>query len=210
MVGEKRRSAEHLDYKLLSYFVDACENAEHTRDSCLLALLYLSGRRISEVLELKTDDIAFTNDFLVITTFNEKAYTDHSTKTFTIFRDGRYYEQIDITISLTTEAYRDLGPFVETHLNTLKEGEYLFQHLNGGGHIKRSMAYKIIVFLAPDLWPHRLRHERFTQVYKIIKSEVKEPFAVVRAFHDFTKHKRLETSMNYVEKLELLELKKKI
>lgn len=230
VAGDKRRSAENLEAKSLGYFNEICLRATNTRDSCLVALLFLSGRRISELLPLKKSDVQNTDEFLTIKTFNEKTFKYTQTKDFKIVKEGhyfqylkdeqgqtkqvpkteRYYPEIFITISKSTLAYQTLGGFVTQHLDTLRNSDYLFGRLKGEGYIGRQMAYKIVTFLEPDVWPHWFRHQRFTQVYNIVKSTVKDPFDVLLVLHDFTKHTRLDTTMNYVHHLKLQEVKKEI
>jgi hypothetical protein len=151
-----------------------------------------------------------TPDFLSIKTFNLKAFRKESNKEFFIPLNERFYSQIQIDISRSTEAYQDLGPFIEGHLNTLKETDYVFGRFRGHGHIGRCMAYKIVIFLCPDIWLHWFRHQRFTQVYNMAKARMKDPFDVVMVLHDFTKHRRLDTTLGYIHRLTLQEIKKEI
>jgi len=220
VAGDKRRSAENLEVKTLDYFVDICRRATNTRDACLIALLFLSGRRISELVGLKQSDLSLTTAYLVLKTFNLKAFRSQPNKEFTLLLHDRYYSIITVDISRSTEAYQCLGGFIESHINTLKDDEYIFYkfsrtYKNDEGvwkrdHIGSNMAYLIVRFLDPSVWPHWFRHQRFTQVYNITKSKVKDPFDVVMALHDFTKHRRLDTTMNYIKGLKLQEIKKEI
>lgn len=230
VAGDKRRSAENLEVKTLDYFVNICLTAEHSRDSCLIALLFLSGRRISELMALHKKDIVLTKEFLSVTTFNEKTFRyapkkdylleqegeylqyfkDEHNNTFTIPKTVRYYPKIQIDVSTSTPLFRELGHFIVDHITPLQPNDYLFPRFKGEGHISSGMAYKIVRFLAPDTWPHWYRHQRFTQVYTTVKSKMKDPFDVVMTLHDFTKHRSLDTTMNYIHHLKLKEIKKEI
>lgn len=210
VAGDKRRSAKNLEVKTLDYFVDICQRATTTRDACLPSMLFLSGRRISEVVGLQKKDITINQDFMTINTFNLKAFRSTPNKEFTLLMREKYYSLIAIDISRTTEAYQKLGVFIEAHLQSLKENEYVFERQRGTGHIGSGMAYLIVRSLDPDVWPHWFRHQRFTQVYNVTKNYATDPFDVVMALHDFTKHRRIDTTMNYIKGLKLQEIKKEI
>ena len=210
VAGDKRRSAENLEVKNLDYFYELCGKAYNTRDSCLMALLFLSGRRIGEIMHLKKSDLVFSNGFLSFKTFNLKSFRKAENREFKILRDQRYYPEITTDISRTAEAYGTLGCFVEEHLNQTKGDEYVFKRFNGKGHIGTNMAYKIITFASPDIWPHWFRHQRITNAYNIIKDKVKDPTEVILNLHDFTKHRRIDTTLGYIHRSESLEIKKLI
>src|SRR4030042_660325 len=169
VAGSKRRSAENLDVKYLTYITNICLVAENTRDACLVALLYLTGRRIGELIALQKQDIAITALFLSVSTFNEKNFRYTSSKAYNIEKEGsyleylqsydpdtyekhtitiprtvRYYQPIRIDISRTTPTYQELGQFVENHLATLQNNQYVFARFKGTGHIGRGLAYKIV------------------------------------------------------------------
>lgn len=210
VAGDKRRSAENLQIKSLDYFKGLCLKAENSRDQCLVALLFLSGRRISEILELRKTDLVFSDEFLTFKTFNLKSFRTQPNREFKLLRDERYYSEISIDISRSTEAYMELGPFIEKYLSTLKPEDYIFQRFRGEGHILSGMAYRIVRKLDPSIWLHWFRHQRFTNVYYIIRDNVSEPAEVIMDLHDFTKHRRLETTVNYIHRLRSQEIRRKI
>ncbi len=54
----KSLSVEEIDRLIKSATIMAVENAKYTRDACILYLLYSTGMRISEAINLKISDIA--------------------------------------------------------------------------------------------------------------------------------------------------------
>jgi len=209
MVGT-RRSSEEIEAKTLGYLAEICQRGNNTRDRCLPALLFLSGRRIGELLELKRKDFEINEKLIRFTTFNEKTYRTSPSGTYRLesLRETNegyeiiYYQQIEPTFSLKSETGKVLGDFVVEHLENLGEEDYVFSHLSDQRkHIKRQMAWRIIVGLEPRVWPHWFRHQRFTQITNIFKSD---PLVT----HRFTFHKRFESTLQYyhvAEKKEQLE-----
>lgn len=179
---------------------EICLSMKSIRDRCLMAMLYLSGRRISEIIGLLRKDVEITEDHhLKINTLNLKTYRSIKTGNYRILRGSRYYEEIQIEFSLTSKTGKLLGEFITDHIEYLWEEGYIFQRSRGGrGHINRHRAYQIIAGSHPDLWPHLLRHQRFTDIAPVFKDD---PLAM----HQFTKHKRFETTMQYIRKAELEE-----
>lgn len=240
MGGNRRRSAENLEVKTLPFFTETCNLAENTRDACLVALLFLSGRRISELIALQKRDLQLTSSgFLTVSTFNEKNFRYTPNREYTVEKEGeyteylksynpenyekqtikipralRYYMPIRIDISRSTASYRELGRYIENHLATLTEEDYVFHRMGRWGHMKghigRVCAYKIITKLDPSIWLHWFRHQRFTQVYNIAKAKSNDALDVVMILHDFTKHKRIDNTMKYIAGLKLREIRKEI
>lgn len=167
------------------------------RDACLIALLYLSGRRISEVLGLKKKDFHIELDRISFETFNEKVYKQKPSGNFVIPLHDRYYERIRPHWRTNITHGKTLSTFVMNRLLSLADNDYLFQRerCNKAKPIKRGMAYKIMRFYFPDAWLHLLRHERFTEVARIYKDD---PVAM----HRFTFHKRFESTLQYIRNLE--------
>lgn len=195
--GDKRRSTKNLEIKKLGYFINICNRGTNTRDQCLPALLYLSGRRIGEVLEVKKQDfIIIPNSIASFKTFNEKVYLSKRLRKYKIKRGKRFYEEITPTFSLESESGKALWPYIENHLKTLDDTHYLFHPYRPydlDRHIGYGMAYKIIVSLDPDIWPHWFRHQRFSQVAQVFKDD---PLTM----HRFTYHKRIESTLEYTIK----------
>lgn len=208
VAGDKRRSAKNLEIKPPEYISDICLRSEHTRDSCLISLLYLSGRRINEVLHLKKKDIVFTGNFLSFETFNEKCFRSKPQGYYSIFRKNRYYEKIHCDFSTTSEAYHILSPFILEHIKDLDDDEYIFKKFRGKGYIGSTMGYKIIRFLCPEIWPHWLRHQRFSAVTEQLKDL---PTAdLIYSLKEFTKHHRTDSTLAYIHRMRSVEIKKQI
>lgn len=227
VAGSKRRSASNLEIKTLDYLVEICESSKNTRTSCLIALLYLSGRRINEVLELKKKDLIFTKDFLSFDTFNEKCFRTYQQGNFNLKREGifqtwnpkekmritskdleRFYEKINVSFSITSEAYKQLSPFLLDHIEPLDNEAYIFSKTRGTGSIGYGMAYQNIRKVCPDIWPHWLRHQRFSAVTEQLKDL---PTAdLIYSLKDFTKHHRTDSTLAYVHRMRNIEIRKTI
>ena len=106
---------------------EICAKASVPRDACLIALLYLSGRRVEEILGLKAGDF-FTSDTGIVsfTTFNEKSYRSEHNPPFTIKRKGRFYEAIRPRFSTRSPSGLILGHYVVDHVAGLDPGDYVF------------------------------------------------------------------------------------
>lgn len=212
VAGSIRRKVE--DAKPLSWEDIALklEDVTEQRDQCLIALLYLSGRRINEILGVQKKDFKREKNRISFETFNEKDYQktqrgDHTYKryvNFAMFKNRKsppfegelYFRRIRPHWLTTTESGKALSRYVVERLGSLKETGYLFAPLQGHGeHIGYGMAYQIIKFYFPSAWPHLFRHERFTEAAKLYQ---KNPLDL----HRFTFHKRLENTFKYIRDLE--------
>lgn len=182
--------------------------AERLRDSCLIALLYLSGRRIGEVLPLQKRDFNFNETrFLSFRTFNEKTYRSYPSSDYKLESMMEsihgpqvvYYEEINPKFSLHSPSGRELSPFILKHLESLSDQDYLFAPLRRNRKfINASRAYQIITAMEPRLWLHALRHLRFTAYGRAYRDN---PMAM----HDITFHKRFESTMEYIRPAEVEE-----
>ncbi len=197
VAGDKRRKVE--DVKPLSFqdLEQVCISIheDDPRAACLIALLYLSGRRICEVLELQKKSFKVEEKRISFETFNEKVYRKKPTGNFQIPIGERFYERIRPHWRTDTESGKALTIFVANTLASLDQESYLFKSLRSKEPIGYPMAYKIVRFNLPDAWPHLLRHERFTEVSKVYRSD---PVAM----HRFTFHKRFESTLQYIRNLE--------
>lgn len=201
VAGDKRRSVRNIMIKPISYFNSLCARVDNSRDACLVALLYLSGRRIGELPHLTLNDFEASPDFIVFKTFNEKVFRKKPIGDYKFLHGGRYYEVIYPRFSLKSESGRMLGSYVLSHLETLEEGEclfYSFRNRDKTKHIGVNRMYKIVRELDPDVWLHWFRHQRFTMIARAFKDS---PLAM----HQFTKHKRFESTLKYIHLVELEE-----
>ncbi len=196
--------ASAIQLPSIEFLERICYKAKNMRDSCLVALLFLSGRRIGEVLELKLKDFIIRTEEISFTTFNEKTFRSYPTGKYLIQRGLKFYEVINPTFPTVGPSGEALSPFILKHLESLTLEDYVFYHTdNKQQHIGRSMAYRILISLEPNIWLHWLRHERFTQLAKVYKDD---PLPM----HDFTFHKRFETTLGYIRKVRTNEKLKEI
>ena len=196
VAGDKRRRVENTlpltygDIALIVYEID------EPRDRCLIALLYLSGRRICEILHLQKKDFKVEPHRISFETFNLKVYRSKKQGRYTIQRKGRFYERIRPHFRIDTKSGKRLSIYVIEYLHRLNDNDYLFPPLRkGASYIGYKMAYKIIRKYFPDAWPHLFRHERFTEASKIYKDD---PVGM----HRYTFHKRFESTLEYIRRLE--------
>lgn len=208
VAGDKRRSAYNLEIKTLDYLVKILDKSDDTRNRCLLALLYLSGRRVVEVLHLKKHDIKIDKTFMSFETFNEKCFRSRKQGDYSVQIEDRFYEKINVSFSVSSEAYKKLGHYIHEHLEELEEDDYLFGRRKGTGHIHYNMAYKMIRFMCPEIWPHWLRHQRFSYVTEQLKEL---PTAdLIYSLKDFTKHHRTDSTLAYIHRMRNIEIQKTI
>jgi len=202
MSPAKRRKKSEIPRLDSEDILKIIEKAKRQRDKCLIALLFLSGRRIQEVLSLRKQDFNFnTPQMLSFTTFNEKSYRQKSTGEYNIPMRGKYYEQIEPKFSLEGPSGSRLSPFITAHLEQLDLTEYLFAPLrvrNNRTNINRFRAYQILRELDERLWLHALRHLRFTSLARVYRDN---PVAM----HSLTFHKQFESTLGYIRPLEVEE-----
>ncbi len=217
----KRRASDTIPILSPRQMNKICRKTKYPRDACLIALLYLSGRRINEVLPLTQKDISITNNKLAFTTINEKSYKKTKTGKFSIkravdFKDfpGRksepyhgvvYYERIRPRFSLTSVSGKLLGRFVTKYLETLQPEDYLFAPLRFSNrkYINHSRAYQILRALDDRLWLHALRHINFTRLADLYKEDPLQ-------MHDITFHKQFKSTTKYIHRVKNEELLEKI
>lgn len=174
VAGDVRRSAKGLIPVTLDYIAGLCEKAKRTREACLIAFLYLSGRRINEVLHLKKSDLIFESEYLTF-------------ETVILKRKEKPKERIAIdTLSVSGKL---LFPYIEKHLETLETNSYLFPSRKGG-HITRQSAHRLLRGIDRGVWCHWFRHMRFTHFVQ----HNNDPFAL----REFAKWRTLEHAINYV------------
>jgi len=193
--GDIRRKVEDVKPKTWMDIENICIMISNDRDACLIALLYLSGRRIGEVLHLQKQDFKIEPNRISFETFNEKTFRKKRVGNYAIMRKGVFYEKINPHWRTDTESGKALTIFVLNRLGYLSQKDYVFQKLVGTGHIEYGMGYRIVRFYAPDMWPHLFRHERFTEVFKIYKDDLLKA-------HDWTFHKRFDSNIPYIRSVE--------
>lgn len=190
------------------------KKARYKRDACMIALLYLTGRRIGEILPLKKSDFILTNlQRVAFKTFNEKSFRQVRKRPYIVEKPGvyhykekdgtlreyymRYYEQIQPEYNPTGASGQLLDHYVKSHLFDLQSDDYLFSPYRRSSrpYINQSNAYQILRKLDDRLWLHAMRHIDFTRMAEIYRED---PVAM----HRLTFHKRFESTMGYIKNLE--------
>lgn len=225
VAGDIRRSND-----LIPYSIDAeklkivCERTKYPRDACLIALLYLTGRRIGEIICLRLRDLDLraleTEGIFIVTCMNEKVWLREKSKTFKIPVEGdyfdkeknekynlRYYEEIQPRFNINSPSGKILSPFILDYLwniQNLDENNYLFPpYKRGHNHITTQHAWRIIKTVEPSLWCHALRHLMITAFWN---ASGRNP----KTLHEYTFHKRVESTMDYIKAVEVSEVLKKV
>jgi integrase len=212
-----RRPASDIVIMTPEEIAKICSRAKQPRDACLLALMYMSGRRIGELLPLQKRDFNFTrpkfnlseNKFIVsFTTFNEKSWRSEKQSTFSIVRlvnnyvDKkrcyviRWYEKIEPKFSTQGPSGLVLWKFIRDYVGStaLQNENYIFapESHSEGEHINQPRAYNIIRGLDERLWLHATRHMCFTRMAEQFKDDPKE-------MHSLTFHRRFESTLIYIK-----------
>jgi integrase len=214
-----RRPASDIVIMTPEEIAKICRRAKQPRDACLLALMYMSGRRIGELLPLQKKNfnvanprfILSENKFVVsFTTFNEKSWRSKKQSTFSIERPVdnfymkdehkircyviRWYEKIEPKFSTQGPSGLALWHFIDTYLNELGNEDYLFAPDSHSERefINQPRAYNIIKGMDERLWLHATRHMCFTRMAELFKDDPKE-------MHVLTFHKRFESTLKYIK-----------
>ncbi|MEM2619025.1 MAG: site-specific integrase [Candidatus Hadarchaeales archaeon] len=114
----------------------------------LLALLYLTGARISEVLALKTEDVWTDDKYLYV---RIKTRKQRPPGPF-----NRPWRILMVRIS------HPLIPYITRHLSEAEPGFSLFQFATGHPETERNVVWKYIKALNPQASSHVFRHSRLT------------------------------------------------
>jgi integrase len=185
------------------------ERSECSRDACLVAILYLSGRRIQEILTLRKRDFILSNpERVTFKTFNEKVFRLERKGRFTYPIEGkfsrkgvsyttRWYEMIQPQYSPNGLSGKLLHPYVIAHLDQLKDEDYLFAPKSHSDrpYINQSRAYDILRKMDDRLWLHAFRHMTFTRLARLYKDN---PLGL----HSLTFHKRFDSTIGYIQDVE--------
>jgi len=184
------------------------QGAGCSRDSCLGALLYLTGRRIGEVLPLRRGDFTYRGYSVSFRTFNEKSFRATRRSPFVIQRPEcpeRFYEAIEPQYSAEGPSGVLLDHYVKGHLYGLKPGDYVFSPRASSSkpYISQPRAYQIIRGLDDRLWLHALRNINFTRLAEVYSDD---PVSM----HRLTFHKRFESTLIYVKKRDTADRLKRV
>lgn len=170
--------------------------------SCLIAILFLFGKRISEVLTIKRKDVWVKRGYLYVRfgllkkkskTLDERASVikrihlekSHKISRFVI---GHVKEIPD------AEAYIFQGnsrPHIQVVRNKKLGKIYRYKH-DTKGNMSRIHAYKILKALNPEYYPHYFRKSLAT----LLAEEHTDPIAL-KMWFDW---ERFDTAMKYIQK----------
>ncbi|WP_195570629.1 tyrosine recombinase XerS [Paenibacillus sp. 1001270B_150601_E10] len=158
---------DFVDYVRSGYAADVADNKQAlyaheqnaVRDAAIVSLILNSGLRVSEVVNLNSDDVDMNNKLLYV---SRKGNQDETFKTPVYFRD-RAKEDLDAYLELRSIRYpapkREKAFFL-----AIKNGEQEAKRMT-----KRAMQAMIIkyakAFGKPSLTIHKLRHSFATDYY---------------------------------------------
>ena len=165
---------------------------------CLIALLWLFGKRISEVLRLKRKDLWFDEHFLYVRfTILKKKGEYKAVKKVTVKNPFVNYIIQYMKCIEDSEAWLFPGYSRRKTLKVkakLKDGTvktYVYERLESG-NMSRQQAYKILKRLNPAVWPHLFRDSVATK----FAYEGATPYEL-QSWFDWAK---LETANKYIRR----------
>ena len=137
-------TAKEIDPKRV---MEAIERLEHPRDKALIALVYLSAGRISEVLKLMPEDVTVKDDFMVVNLWTAKRKKGVKTR--------------KVPVPLT----HPLLKYFVLWFQQVKRNQPIFHNLyDPSKPISRVQAWKILKRAKADMWLHLLRHIRLSEL----------------------------------------------
>ena len=174
--GAKRRPLQGSKIPSRYNIEKAIESCESMRDKALIVVIYLTAGRVSEVLDLRVDQIKveerLSKKFIVIyDMLTEKTFKKKHTKTLPDgtkevkeMNQGKQAPRRIIMIRIDREP---LCQLFLNYINLVKDNEFLFQSTitkYGIKPIKRQRAYQIIQ--RTGLWCHLIRHGRLMDLVR--------------------------------------------
>ena len=176
----KKRSVEEIEnFVGWEYLEKLVEKCERERDRALIASLFETGGRVSEVLLLTKDMFLVQDPYLIVRAMPvlkryEKIGVDEKGKWITKKKKG--YRTFPI------HCREPLVSYLEDWLNTL-EGKRLFD-------IGRVRVYQIVKEIDPEIFPHWFRGQRASQL------ALEYGFSI-HDLVDFFNWKDLQTAIHY-------------
>jgi len=129
------------------------EKMDRTRDRCLLALHYLSGARVSEIIELERQDIVIDDERLTVRFSRRKKKNSQGPlrkRSFIVFpRDAPFAGNII--------KYLERFGF--------SSGDFIFPS-PAGGHLSRQRVWQILNEVNEDVSSHFFRHTRLSRLWR--------------------------------------------
>lgn len=141
----ERKYPEILTNKEVEIFLDQpkCVDEKGYRDHAMLELLYATGIRVSELINLNLDDVNLSAEFIRCTSHDK--------------------ERIIPLYQTAVNALRDYIQDIRPHLISSEDEQALFVNMNGE-RMSRQGFWKIIKYyqekagIKKDITPHTLRH----------------------------------------------------
>ena len=183
----KRRSTKGLPPVPREYIVQLVKRAlEHwpeplgLRNAALIALTYLSGRRASEVLALKRDQVRLMPGYMVL--LNVRIL-----KRFVKDRETGEKKPVVENISIPVRDDDPLVQVVRAYLDWYDREKPGWENL--WGIRTRQRFWQIVREIDPEIWPHWLRHQRASHLAQVLNPfELREKMAWAK----------LDTAIEYV------------
>ena len=114
----------------------------------LMAWLYAFGKRISEIITLKREDVSFDDDYVYVRFNILKTRPKSGLKTMKVKR-------------LTRRHW--ITPYLVRHISEISEG-YMFASWGKSGYLTRVGAHHILKKYSEDVWCHLFRHSLAVQM----------------------------------------------
>lgn len=202
-IGPRRLKRDQIEGMPLFRIVELCQGAlqripitwNPPRMAALVAFLYMSGRRISEVLG---GDIQFKGEVVGHAEAIRKRdlYIQATWVTWrgTILKMHAPKPVVKVCrINRASKSGGLLWPFIEAHLETLQDEDYLFRQIRANKAITRQYAHMQMRMIDEDVRPrlHWFRHQRMTHL-----SEVLDPYDLKDEGH----FARMDSALWYVHR----------
>ena len=213
----KEEPREHLTMEDVQYMI---ERAPSLRDGALVAMLFYTGGRISEILEVQIDDLR--RDRMRIQRLKKRRVfrlcpeCQHKLSRPYAFCSACGIKVVDPIIDDQGSNETSLVPFVSPLRPIIRnylrgagiQTGYIFPGLHSGAHLDRRHAYRIVVECAArigitaleshgerEVWrpsPHRLR-----DALAIVAVESNDSTDAIRALQQQLGHSSIVTTMRY-------------
>ena len=156
----KRRSVVDIEkfvgWPFLQHLIDKCSGIMKSRDAALIAALFETGGRVSEVLQLQNEMFLNKPNFYVVRAMPVlKRYEKLSTCKD---QDGKTKFETRTSKAYRTFPIRKNDPLLPTLI------DWVEQHPKNLFKITRQRAYQIVSSLDPGVWPHWFRSQRASQL----------------------------------------------
>lgn len=145
-MGRKTVTVTDVDPKRV---YEAISKLDHPRNKALIAMIYLTGARISEVLALKPEDITVEGEFMVVTLRTKKK------------RRGVLIRKVPVSLRENREL---VTVFADWFKWVRQDQPIFYSERDPAKPIGQIWAWKILKRACPDMWLHLLRHIRLSEL----------------------------------------------